>query len=153
MVREGGARTMQTLVTDLDIVKVANCLEVWRRWPGDDRDAIDQLQRKVNTAGVIPSDDIPADVVTLNSRVRVRDLAGAGDATYTLVLTPPAGNATSAISVVSPLGAALLGRREGDEIGYWLERGLRRIRIEALLFQPEAAARPSGRERIPEGGT
>lgn len=144
---------MKTLVTDLDIVKVANCLEVWRRWPGDDRDAIDQLQRTVNAAAVVGSDDIPPDVVTLHSRVRVSDLAGPGEATYTLVLTPPASEDTSAISVVSPLGGALLGRREGDEIGYWLDRGLKRLRIEAVLFQPEAAARPSGDGRIREGDT
>jgi regulator of nucleoside diphosphate kinase len=136
---------MQTLVTDLDILKVANRLEMWRRWPGDDRDAIDLLQRTVNTARVVRSADIPADVVTLDSRVRVSDLAGAGEATYTLVLSPPVTDATNVISVASPLGGALLGRRAGDEVAYWPDRGLRRIRIEALLFQPEAAARP-GRE-------
>ena len=143
---------MRTLMTDLDIVKVADRLEEWRRWPGDDRDSAGHLQRKVNSAAVVGSDDIPADVVTLNSRVRVIDLTDAGDATYALVLAPHVGTATDAISMMSPLGAALLGRREGDEIESWLDRGRRRLRIEAVLFQPEAAARPCAREAIQEGG-
>ena len=143
---------MRTLVTDLDMVKVADRLEEWRRWPGDDRDSVDHLQRKVNNAAVVRSNDIPADVVTLNSRVRVIDLADASAATYTLVLAPHVGTATDVISMMSPLGAALLGRREGDEIESWLYRGPRRLRIQAVVFQPEAAARPSARQAIQDGG-
>lgn len=131
---------MRTLMTDADIVRVADRLEEWRRWPGDDRDSVDRLQRKVNGAAVVGSDDIPADVVTLNSRVRVTDLADAGDATYTLVAGPQ-GSTPSAISVMSPMGVALLGGRPGDEIGLWLESGPKRLRIEDVLYQPEAAAR------------
>ena len=140
---------MRTLMTDVDLVKVADRLEEWRRWPGDDRDSVDQLQRKVNGAAVVGSDDIPADVVTLNSRVRVTDLADAGDATYTLVAGTQ-GSTPSAISVMSPMGVALLGSRQGDEIGLWLESGPKRLRIEDVLYQPEAAARPAGREGIRE---
>ena len=142
---------MRALVTDLDMLKLADCLEGRRRWPGEDREHVEALGRKVNAATVVSSDDIPADVVTLHSRVRVLDLDGAGDATYTVVMDGQA--STTAIPVMSPIGVALLGRREGDETEYWLDSDLRRLRIEDVLYQPEAAARPSGRERIQEGGT
>jgi transcription elongation GreA/GreB family factor len=89
--------------------------------------------------------------VTLHSRVRVVDLDGAGDATYTVVMGGQV--STTAIPVMSPIGVALLDRREGDEIGYWLDSDVRRLRIEGVLYQPEAATRPSGRERIQEGYT
>ena len=144
---------MQTLVTDLDMRKLADVLEGRRRWPGEDREHVEALQRTLNSAGVVRSDDIPADIVTLHSRVRVRDLDYAGAATYTLVLGADEPSATTAVSVMSPIGTALLGRREGDEIGCWVASGLRRFRIEDVVYQPEAAARPSGRERTQEGGT
>jgi regulator of nucleoside diphosphate kinase len=142
---------MQALVTDLDMLKLADWLEGQLRWPGQDRERVEALRRKVNGARVVRSDDIPADVVTLHSRVRVVDLDDAGDATYTVVMDGQA--STTAIPVMSPIGVALLGRREGDEIGYRLDSDLRRLRIEDVLYQPEAAARPSGRERIKEGYT
>jgi regulator of nucleoside diphosphate kinase len=142
---------MQALVTDLDMLKLADWLEGRLRWPGQDRDHVEALRRKVNTARVVRSDDIPANVVTLHSRVRVVDLDDAGDATYTVVMDGQA--STTTIPVTSPIGVALLGRREGDEIGYRLDSDLRRLRIEDVLYQPEAAARPSGRERIREGHT
>ena len=143
---------MRSLVTDLDMLKLADCLEGRRRWPGDDRELVEALRRKVNGATVVRSDEIPADVVTLHSRVRVSGLDDVGDATFTLVAGAQA-STPNAISVMSPIGVALLGRSEGDEIGFCLESGPRRLRIEDVVYQPEAAARPDGRQRIREGGT
>jgi regulator of nucleoside diphosphate kinase len=142
---------MRALLTDLDMLKLADCLEAQLRWPGDDREHVEALRRKVNGARVVQSGDIPADVITLHSRVRVTDLDRACDAIYTVV--PGAHGAPGTIPVVSPIGGALLGRRAGDEIGCWLDSDLRRLRINEVLYQPEAAARPSGREGIKEGDT
>ena len=142
---------MRSLVTDLDMLKLADCLEGRQRWPGEDREHVAALRRKVNGSAVVRSADIPADVVTLHSRVRVSGLDDAGDATYTLVAGAQ-GSTPGAVSVMSPVGVALLGGREGDDIGLSLESGPKRLTIEDVLYQPEAAARPSGagvRERSP----
>lgn len=144
---------MQALVTDLDILKLADCLEAQFRWPGLERDDVEALRRKVNGARVVQSDDIPTDVVTLDSRVRVTDLDRACDAIYTVVPGAHGSTAQGTIPVMSPIGVALLGRREGDEIGCWLDSGPRRFRIKDVLYQPEAAARPEGRKEIKEGET
>ena len=144
---------MKTLVTDLDMLKLADALEGRLRWPGDDREHVESLRRALNRAGVVRSDDIPADVVTLQSRVRVRDLDYAAAATYTLVLGAEEPTASTAVSVMSPIGTALLGRREGDEFGAWVGDGLRRFRIEDVVYQPEAATRPSGPVRTQQGAT
>jgi len=134
---------MQTLVTDLDMLALADSLEGQLRWPGDARAHVAALRRKVNGARIVRSDDVPEDVVTLNSRVRVTDLDGAFDAIYTVV--PHAHGTRDDIPVASPIGIALLGHREGDEVGFWVDSGLRRLRIKHVLYQPEAAAR--ARER------
>ena len=142
---------MQALLTDVDMLKLADCLEGQLRWPGEDREHVEALRRKVNGARVVPSDDVPADVVTLDSRVRVTDLEGSCDAIYTVV--PGAHGSAGTVPVLSPMGVALLGRREGDEVGCWLDTGLRRLRITDVLYQPEAAGRLSGRDGIREAST
>jgi regulator of nucleoside diphosphate kinase len=62
-------------------------------------------------------------------------------ASFTLVIPAHASEAAGAISVLSPFGVALLGRREGDVAEYSVAGGLRLLRIEQVLHQPEAAAR------------
>ena len=83
---------------------------------------------------------MPADVVTLNSTVRVIDLESSEATDYTIVMPGEANYEAGRISVLAPLGTALLGYRVGDEIEWDVPRGIRRLRIDAVLFQPEAAA-------------
>ena len=83
---------------------------------------------------------VPADVVTLSSTVRVTDLESGAAMDYTIVMPGEANYDAGRISVLAPLGTALLGYRVGDEIEWDVPRGIRRLRIDAVLFQPEAAA-------------
>jgi regulator of nucleoside diphosphate kinase len=141
---------MRAMLTDLDMLTLGDCVEGRLRWPGEDREHIEALRRKANGARVVPSDDIPADVVTLHSRVRVMDLDRACDAIYTVVPGAQGSISSNTIPVMTSIGVALLGRREGDEIACWLDGGARRLRIEEVIYQPEAAARRISRERIVE---
>jgi regulator of nucleoside diphosphate kinase len=145
---------MQALMTDVDMLRVAECLDGHLRWPGHDREGVQALRRKLNTANVVSTDDIPSDVVTLDSRVRVTDVEAAFDATYTVVMNGRPSSAANTVSVLSPVGVALLGRREGDEVGYWENVVLRRLRVKGVLYQPESAARASRNEWKPlKGGS
>ena len=132
---------MQALLSDVDMLRFAECLDGRLRWPGHDREGVQALRRTLNAARVVATDDMPADVVTLDSRVRVTDLDASHDATYTVVLS--GGSPSNAVSVLSPVGAALLGRREGDEVACWQDAVLRRLRIKNVVYQPESAARAS----------
>ncbi len=83
--------------------------------------------------------DIPANVVTMNSRVVLHDLGSGEEKTYTLVFPRNANVDTGAISVLAPVGTAILGYAAGDEIEWRVPSGTRRFRIEEVLYQPEAA--------------
>ena len=75
----------------------------------------------------------------MNSRVCLID-ADRGDRTMVSLVFPDARNHDSvAVPVLSPLGLALLGCREGDELVWPTHEGRRRLRIERVLYQPEAA--------------
>jgi regulator of nucleoside diphosphate kinase len=61
------------------------------------------------------------------------------DTTSVLVMPTQAPPASGSISVLSPVGAALMARREGDEVEVRVPGGLRRLRIERMLYQPEGS--------------
>ena len=87
---------------------------------------------------VLPA-EMPCDVVTMNSRVRLTDLDSGAELVYTLVFPADADFKAGKISVLAPIGTALLGERVGTEIQWEVPAGVRRLRIEELLYQPESA--------------
>jgi regulator of nucleoside diphosphate kinase len=89
---------------------------------------------------VLSVDDVTPDVVTMHSTVRVRDVGGNRSMIYTLVFPSEANLEQGRISVLAPVGTALLGFRAGDIVEWPTPGGTRRLRIEEVLFQPEAAA-------------
>jgi regulator of nucleoside diphosphate kinase len=102
------------------------------------------LQQELDRAQVVASIDVPATVVTLDSRVRLRNLDTGEDEMYTLVLPQNSDFARKRISVLAPIGTAVLGYQVGDVIEWEVPGGKRRLRVEEILFQPERAARASG---------
>ena len=80
-----------------------------------DYEAADALADLVREARLVPDDELPANRVAMNSRVTYRDGAGA-KRTVSLVHPRDADPATLRISVLSPVGRALLGRKEGSTI-------------------------------------
>ena len=88
---------------------------------------------------VVRSEDVSPTVVTLNSRVRVRTLGTDAMREFTVVVPGHADLQKGRISVLTPVGAALLGRREGDAVECVVPAGKVGFRIEAVLYQPEAA--------------
>ncbi len=104
-----------------------------------DRDDVSGLVGEVQRAVVVPASEIPPDVITMNTRARLIDLDQRTTLDYTVVYPEDADFAAGRISVVAPIGAAMLGYRVGDEIEWVVPSGPRRLRVEAILYQPEAA--------------
>ena len=99
---------------------------------------LEALEEKLYFSGVIPPEETPCDLITMNSEIIFDDLSKNERHTLRLVyqLSPLYGNQTS---VLSPLGTALLGMRVNEETIYKLRDGsYRKIKILGMLFQPEA---------------
>jgi regulator of nucleoside diphosphate kinase len=75
----------------------------------------------------------------MNSKAEIRDLNTKETMTYTLVFPLDANIDEGKISILAPLGTAILGYRVGDEFEWEVPSGKRRLRIEKILYQPEAA--------------
>ena len=100
------------------------------------------LAQELDGAEVVEPERVPPDVVTMHSRVRVLDLVSGEKVTYELCYPTEARVETGRLSVLAPIGTALLGYREGDVVEWPVPGGVRVLKIDALLHQPEAAARP-----------
>lgn len=88
---------------------------------------------------MVEPQQIPADVVTMNSRVALKDLATGEEMVYELVFPSDARLEENRISILAPVGTALLGYRAGDTITWKVPGGTRKIKITKILYQPEAA--------------
>ena len=97
------------------------------------------LDVELRLGRVVPPAEMPPDIVTMNSRIRLTDLDSAEELVYTLVYPAEADYAAGKISVLAPVGTALLGERVGNEIVWDVPGGTRRLRIEELLYQPESS--------------
>ena len=102
-------------------------------------DYLAALEGELRRARVVAADKVPPDVVTMNSVVRLRDLDSDEAEEYELVYPADADMARNRISVLAPIGTAILGYRLGDVIEWPVPAGLRRLRVEEVLYQPERA--------------
>ena len=98
-----------------------------------------RLEHELERAETVAPEVVPADVITMRSKVRLRDLNTGEEMVYTLVFPTEANFDEGKISVLAPVGTALLGYRVGDLIEWQVPSGLRRLKVEEILYQPEAA--------------
>ena len=102
-----------------------------------DKPYLQSLRSELDLARVVSPDKVPPNVVTMNSTVRLRQRRANGDETYTLVYPRDADIAKGKLSVLAPIGTAILGYRVGDDVEWQVPSGLIQFTIEKLVFQPE----------------
>lgn len=127
-------------LTDLDAIRLRSMARQLIGARGDARNHGEELFELIDTAEVVPANAITPDVVTMNSTV-VYDDAGEGPVeTLTLVYPERADVALGRVSVLSPLGLALIGIRAGERVSFETPgSGLRSVRVRKVVYQPEAA--------------
>lgn len=97
------------------------------------------LEAELERAEILDPEDMPADVVSMNSQVEFTDVGKSRRFTRTLVYPHSLATTEEGISVMAPVGAALLGLRVGDTIEWPLPGGqAATLRIESILWQPES---------------
>lgn len=92
-------------------------------------DLTEQLEVELDRANVVPWHDVPADVVTMNSELEYEDVASGQRRRLRLVYPSDADTSAGRISVLAPLGCALLGLHVSQEIDWRMPGGLRRLRV------------------------
>ena len=100
---------------------------------------LEDLTGELDRGAVVASKSVPPDVITMNSRVELVDLETGESMVYTLVFPQDADLVQGKISVLAPIGTAMLGYRVGDVFSWQVPSGERRLKVEAILYQPEAS--------------
>ncbi|SDN57268.1 regulator of nucleoside diphosphate kinase [Halomonas shengliensis] len=103
-----------------------------------DRFVAEALEEELERGEVIDPEEIPEDVVSMNSRIQFTDLTRGRQMIRTLVYPHALATTEDGISVMAPVGAGLIGLRVGDAIDWPLPDGSEvKLRVDAILWQPE----------------
>ena len=127
------------VITELDAARIR---QLGTRLPDRGRGftALDALLDVTDAAEIVPGERVPANVVTVNSTLTFRDVVGGERYRVTVVYPADVSIAERRISILSPVGRALLGRRVGERIVLDMpDDSVREILVETLHYQPEAS--------------
>lgn len=130
---------LERTLTELDHVRLLNLARRDRHSDGSPvpRQTIEHV---LDACVTVPSREIPPDVVTMYSQVLLHDLASGQRSKLTLCYPADAEPAAGFVSVMSPVGASLLGQTVGSVARWSTPAGGERVaEIVAILFQPEAS--------------
>lgn len=100
---------------------------------------IEKLKMELDRANIVKPQEIPPTVVTMNSTIALVDLDTKEEETYTLVFPEDADISKGKISILAPIGTAMLGYEIGDVFEWEVPAGKRRLRVERIIYQPEAS--------------
>ena len=99
----------------------------------------DSLLRELDSARLVEPHEIPPDTVTMNSIVRLKFLDRDNEIEFQIVYPKEADSSKNKISIFSPVATALIGYKTGDEIEWVVPAGITKMKIEKIVYQPEAA--------------
>ncbi|KQV99571.1 GreA/GreB family elongation factor [Rhizobacter sp. Root1221] len=129
----------ERLLSELDHVRLSALV---RRNPTA---ADGPLERLLDGASTVPPCDVPPDIVTMHSQVQVADPTTGERSLLILAYPTEADPATGRVSVLSPVGVALLGLRVGETASWTTPDGRHHgARVEAIPYQPEASGDHTG---------
>ncbi|HBA52979.1 nucleoside diphosphate kinase regulator [Syntrophorhabdus aromaticivorans] len=123
-------------ITQADMERLRSLIEI-----GSVQDGayLQSLEEELDHARIVLPEKIPSDVITMNSTVRLQDLDTGEEKIYTLVFPGKTEAGQNPISILAPVGTALIGYREGDVIEWDVPAGTRRLKVLEVVYQPERA--------------
>ena len=137
------ANTMETLqtlpiyITEQDKNRLQSMIQKYLRGK-DQREDLTTLSAELNRAVTVDADQIPPNVVTMNSKISIVDLDTSEKLSFTLVFPEDAEPDDNKFSVLAPIGSGVLGYRVEDEFEWEVPAGIRRFKITKISYQPEA---------------
>jgi regulator of nucleoside diphosphate kinase len=126
-------------ITKFDMDRLLKLIEGLRLATKPVKIDLDLLEKELYSGKLVEPADVPKDVITMNSRVEVSDTESGERTTYSLVFPSAANIEENKLSILAPLGMALIGYRKGDVIEWTVPSGIKKLKVEKIVYQPEAA--------------
>ncbi len=124
--------TLPIHITPNDLRKLRELIRVATQQGGADLDNLKRLEAELERASVVEEAELPDDVIVMNSTAELENLDRGGSLVYTLVYPEMADVDEGRISVLAPLGMAMIGYRVGDEFEWPTPGGTIRFRVKRL---------------------
>ena len=126
-------------ITNNDMKRLRELIMVAKEFGNKDKKYLRELEDELNKGEVVNSRDIPNNIITMNSKVRLRDINTQKEMICWLVFPDDSNADQGKISILAPIGTALLGYKVGDIIEWEVPAGVTKLKVEEILYQPEAA--------------
>lgn len=127
------------ILSKLDFSRINKSIHDARRMKTIGSKEAEILLNELNSAEIVEPHEIPHDVVTMNSIVKISFLNANKTLQFQIVYPDQANIKENKISIFSPVATALIGYKKSDEIEWIVPSGLTKIRIDEIIYQPEAA--------------
>jgi regulator of nucleoside diphosphate kinase len=137
-------KNRKIVMNAVDHAELASAIAAMDRLSERGRAEMMALRGELERAEIVAPHEVPPGVITMNSRAELLDLDTNEHMEFTLVLPDEANIEEGKISVLAPLGTAMLGYGVGDEFEWTVPYGSRRLKVIKVHFQPEASAKNSG---------
>ena len=132
--------TKTIYITKTDEQRLANLIELVRNQNEPAQRAyVNVLEEGLEFAEIVEPQAIPPDVVTMRSTLKLKDVQTGEKSTYSIVFPTEANLDEGKISILAPLATALLGHRRGETVEFQAPTRTRKLLIQEILYQPEAA--------------
>ncbi len=119
----------------MDLEKLSHLVAILRHSLFKDKRQVEVLDQKLQTADIVAPDLVPKDVIRMESRFRVQDVDNGKEEQYTLVFPEKADISKGRISILAPVGTALLGHAAGDLVDANVPAGNRTLQIEQVFYR------------------
>lgn len=127
------------IINRLDYARIKKCINDAKQFKSISSIEAEKLMKELDTAQIVEPEAIPSNVVTMNSIVKLSFLNNNKQVQFQIVYPDQANLKENKISIFSPIATALIGYKVADEIEWIVPAGLTNIRIDKIIYQPEAA--------------
>jgi len=124
-------------ITGCDFERLNELLKTIEKDSSRDQGSIEELKKEIERAEIVSLGKIAGDVVTMNSRVLLKDMDTCEEFSFQIVFPSDADIDAGKISILAPVGTALLGYTVGDIVTWEVPSGMRKLKIKEMLYQPE----------------
>jgi len=127
------------IINRLDYARIKTCINDAKQFKSISKAEADKLMRELDSASIVEPEAVPSNVVTMNSIVKLSFLNANKQVQFQIVYPEKANVNENRISIFSPIATALIGYKVKDEIEWIVPAGLTKIRVDEIIYQPEAA--------------
>lgn len=129
----------QIIISKQDFTRIHKSIKEAKLKNTIKKEDADRLLKELHSAKVVESEEIPADLVTMNSVVKIHFQNNKTVTEFKIVYPDQANIKEHKISIFSPVASALIGYSVHDEIDWIVPSGMTKIIIDEIIYQPEAA--------------